>query len=154
MKHTKAALIWITDILMMLNIPFQISGGLAAKAYGAARELADIDIDIPDAKFALLKPKITEFIIFGPERIRDEKWDLLLLTLNYQGQEIDLSGSSSTKIFNNILNRWEGLVTDFATAEIKQIYGLELPIMKREALIAYKKVLARAVDIADIAAIS
>lgn len=48
MKNAKAALIWIADILKKQQIRFQISGGLAAIAYGANRPLADIDIDIPE----------------------------------------------------------------------------------------------------------
>ena len=54
MKNIKAALIWITNILKKHQIPFQISGGLAAIAYGASRSLADIDIDIPDNNLILL----------------------------------------------------------------------------------------------------
>lgn len=37
MKDTKTALIWITGILKKHQIPFQISGGLAAIAYGASQ---------------------------------------------------------------------------------------------------------------------
>lgn len=42
MKNTKSALIWITDILKQHQIPFQISGGLAAIAYGATRPFSKI----------------------------------------------------------------------------------------------------------------
>lgn len=55
MRDTKAALAWITGILKSSQVPFQISGGLAANVYGATRELADIDIDLPDEKFDLVR---------------------------------------------------------------------------------------------------
>ena len=48
MNNAKKALIWITDIIKKHHTPFQITGGLAAIAYGANRPLLDIDIDIPD----------------------------------------------------------------------------------------------------------
>lgn len=80
-----AALQWITTILQKLNISFQVAGGLAASAYGAVRPLNDIDIDIPESAFELLVPHVEEFITFGPEHFKDTQWDLMLMTLDYQG---------------------------------------------------------------------
>src|SRR5579872_2437385 len=106
MRDPKASLKWITDILKKLGIPFQISGGLAARAYGATRDLIDIDIDIPEDKFGVVQAKVSEFIIFGPSRLKTANWDLLLITLNHHGQEIDLSGTDTTKIFNKTTGKW------------------------------------------------
>ncbi len=150
MEHAKTTLIWITDLLKKLYIPFQISGGLAAKAYGAKRELEDIDIDIPDNKFELLKNSVQNYIIFGPERLKCEKWDLLLMTLDYHGQLIDISGAFTTKIFNSKTNEWHQLHTDFNKVETQSIFGLNLPVIPRTELIAYKQILSRDVDISDV----
>ena len=150
MRDTKAALAWIIDILRSSQIPFQISGGLAAKAYGATRELADIDIDIPDDKFDLVKDRVGDYIIFGPEHLKGEQWDLLLMTLNYKGQEIDISGAYRTKIFNKESGIWYPLITDFSKVVIRDIMGLQVPVIPRDELLTYKKILARAVDIIDI----
>ena len=67
MERVKAALIWITGILNSHHVPFQISRGLAARVYGATRPVADIDIDIPEEAFDLLKEDVAKFIIYGPE---------------------------------------------------------------------------------------
>jgi len=150
MRNTKAALIWITDLLKKHHIPFQITGGLAAKVYGATRPLADIDIDIPEDKFSLIENEVKEFIIFGPENFKSEKWDLLLMTLNYQGQEIDLSGAYHSKIFNDSTGQWVNLTEDFSKVELRKIFGLQFPVISRDELLRYKKVLARDVDLIDI----
>ena len=154
MSNAKAALIWITDILKKHNIPFQISGGLAANIYGATRPLADIDIDMPEDKFALLHEEVKKFIIFGPEQYKSEKWDLLLMTLNYQGQEIDLGGAYQTNIFNEATGQWQSITEDLSKAVIHDVMGIKAPVIPRETLLAYKKVLSREVDLIDVAEIS
>ena len=56
-KDPKAALHWIVAILNRHRVPFQITGGLAAKAYGSDRDLVDIDIDIPEEAFPASYPR-------------------------------------------------------------------------------------------------
>lgn len=144
------ALIWISDILKKHQIPFQITGGLAAIAYGASRPLADIDIDIPDDQFDRIIVDVRSYIIFGPERFKNDKWDLMLMTLNYQGQEIDLSGADSVRIFNEKTDEWILLNENLLTAPRKSVFDLDLPIIPLKNLIYYKKILAREVDLIDI----
>ena len=112
-KNTKAAFSWIIDILKKFNIPFQITGGLAAIAHGADRPLADIDIDIPEEYFPLVKSEVKDFIQYGPAQFKDETWDLMLMTLNYKGQLIDLSGTH-IKIYNKNTKEWQDFFTDFS----------------------------------------
>jgi hypothetical protein len=149
-RDTKAALIWITNILNKNNIPFQITGGLAARVYGAKRPLEDVDIDIPEDKFDLIKIEVANFITFGPKNFKSEKWDLLLMTLNYEGQEIDLSGAYHAKIFNESTGTWHKLTEDLSNVVIKEMFGLQLPVIPCNALLVYKKMLAREVDLIDI----
>lgn len=150
MKDTKTALIWITDILKKHQIPFQISGGLAAIVYGATRPLADIDIDIPDNKFDQIIEEIKPYIIYGPEHCKGDNWDLLLMTLNYQGQEIDISGADTTHIFDTQLKIWVVLTEDLPNAPTRNVMGLQLPVIPCQDLINYKKILSRDVDLIDI----
>ena len=62
MKNTQAAFHWIVNILKTHNIPFHVAGGLAAKSYGAQRELADIDLDIPEDRFEDIIPEVQKYI--------------------------------------------------------------------------------------------
>lgn len=147
MNTPKEALIWI---LKKHKIPFQISGGLAAIVYGANRPLADIDIDIPDDQFNHIINDVKPYIVFGPARFKSDKWDLMLMTLNYQGQEIDLSGADSTNIFNEQTGEWIKLTEDLTVAPVKKVFNLDLPVIPIKSLIFYKKILAREVDLIDI----
>lgn len=90
----KEALIWIINILNKHKIPYMITGGYAARIYGSNRPLADIDIDVSDKSLYKIIPSVQKFISHGPNRYKDNNWDILGLTLHYKGQEIGISGVS------------------------------------------------------------
>lgn len=148
--HTQNALRWICQLLRDLDVPFQITGGLAARAYGASRPLVDIDLDIPDELFAKVKNEVQPYITFGPARYQDESWDLILMTLSYEGQLIDISGATEVRIFNQQTKAWENLTTDFSRAEMKHVFDIIVPVIAKSELIFYKKALARSVDLIDV----
>ena len=150
MRDPKSALIWITNILNELHVPYQIAGGLAARAYGATRELIDIDIDIPEECFDAVKNKVNQYITFGPTQNTEKPWDILLMTINYHGQDIDIGGAHHAKIYNQATGQWHHLATDFSQCVQLEIYGIKVPVISRDDLLAYKKILSRPVDIADI----
>ena len=153
MRNTEAALRFIVTLLRKYTIPFQIGGGFAARVYGSERELADIDIAMPEDRFDELLPEIREYVVSGPERYLDEQWDVQLLTLNYEGQEIELVGSMGKKFFNKQEGKWIDSPSDFSSSYFTTVYGIEVPIMAKDKLIAYKKMLGRDVDVADVKAI-
>ena len=147
------ALKWIVSILRKHNVPFLISGGFAANIYGAKRPVNDIDIDVPEEKMELLLPDIKPYITFGPAEYKDEKWDLKLITLNYNGQEIDIGGAFDTKIFDEQNKVWVHCPAKFETAQIHTVYGVEVPIVRPQDLIEYKKLLSGEHQKTDIAAV-
>lgn len=68
--HT--ALLWIKEILTAMDIPYQTTGGLAAKCYGATRPLHDVDIYVPGEAIPKLEEKLKEYIEFGLAHYKDE----------------------------------------------------------------------------------
>ena len=135
------ALKWIIAILQRHDVPFQISGGLAANIYGAKRPVNDIDLDVPEDKMELLLPDIQQHITFGPAQYKDKKWDLKLITLNYDGQEIDIGGAFETKIFDEQNKAWKLFPAKFETARTHTIYGMPVPVSDPADIIKYKKLL-------------
>jgi hypothetical protein len=148
MKDIENALRWVVSVLEATNTPFQISGGFAARLYGSTRELADIDIDIPDEGFDKILPDVSPYVVFGPEQYVDEHWNLKLMILTYRGQVIDVAGEA--RIFDQNKQEWAVQKTNFADSNPCTIYGVTIPVIKKEALIVYKSKLLREVDREDI----
>ena len=149
-RRTKDAFKWIMEILRKCEISFQIQGGLAARIYGSHRRLADIDIGIPDNKLKELLPEVKRHIVYGPKRYIDENWDLLLMTLRYKGQEIDVFGNDSALMFDSKRKKWTKSRARLEGSEMKVVYDLRVPVIPKKELIEYKKALGRSVDISDI----
>ncbi|MES2203470.1 MAG: hypothetical protein V4474_04065 [Patescibacteria group bacterium] len=152
-KNTEAAFRWIVDLLQKHSIPFQISGGFAARLYGSQRKLHDIDIGIPDDRFEELLPELKQYITYGPAHYVDEQWDLKLVSLTYEGQDIDIAGRTTIKFFDTDTQSWAPAHQDLTKSETKEVYSLTVPVIPKAALIAYKKKLGRAVDIQDVQAL-
>ncbi|MFA4819678.1 MAG: hypothetical protein WC613_01830 [Candidatus Aenigmatarchaeota archaeon] len=141
MENTKEAFHWIIGVLKRYDVPFQITGGLAAKIYGSPRPLNDFDIDVPDERLREIVLDVRPYIVFGPAHHRDERWDILLMTLEYKGQEIDIDGGYGIKICDARTGKLVPVPTDFSHYEEREIFGLKVPVIPREDLIAYKRML-------------
>jgi len=149
-EKTLKALKWIVEILNEMNIPFQIGGGFAAIVYGVNRPLADIDIVIPTSSLLMLREKVKDHITYDLREYNDEKWNVTGMTIEYEGQEIDFAGAQGKKIFDEKTNTWVSLENDFSKSEYREINGIKIPIVPRDYLVAYKKILLRDVDKEDL----
>jgi hypothetical protein len=137
-EKTTRALKWMVEILNRLNISYQIAGGFAAKMYGSPRSVNDIDFDVHDEDLRRIVPEVSQYIKFGPARFKNEKWDCLLITLEYDGQEIDISGADTTKISNLAMTKWiEYPKQDFNTMKFV-VEGTSINVMNPIELMEYK----------------
>ena len=150
MKNSKKALTWIVGILKKHNVHFQISGGLAARVYGAIRELADIDVYVSSECFEKIKKDTQRFIIKGPKAYKDDQWRVWYVALKYCGQEIELCDAANTYFFDKTRGKWIKQKINFQHSNFKEVFGLKVPVMAKAELIAYKKRIQRRVDIIDI----
>ena len=136
----KKVLEWIVKIISINGINYQITGGLAANLYGSSREVYDIDIEVHDADVYKVYEVCKDYVIYGPERYMDEHFDLLLMTLEYGGQLIDVCGIDSMSI------RGESQEIDLGSAV--EVDGYRVVCLGD--LIEYKRLLGREVDLIDI----
>ncbi|MFZ1654616.1 MAG: hypothetical protein WBO92_01575 [Candidatus Moraniibacteriota bacterium] len=150
MKNSEAAFRWIIEIFKRHGLPFVVLGGLAARAYGSTRELNDIDLVIHRDNFERILPEVREYITFGPEMSQDEEAEGYSMVLQYKEQDIDIGAEEDCKIFNQATGQWELLETDFNNVDLKEVFGITVPVMKKEAIITEKLKFNRPVDHEDI----
>lgn len=144
------ALNWIVDYLEMYGIPYLVCGGLAAKAYGSSRALADIDIYVPHDYITQVSEMGKEYITFGPDHHVGEKWDLIYVQFERGGQKIEIGSDRECKIFNSRSGEWHQKVINFERYSVISLYGKPIRVMAKDDLISYKTILSREVDLEDI----
>lgn len=153
-SSTLNGLRWISEILGRLGVPYKIGGGFAAKAYGSPREINDIDISLPGSFFDAIVPEVAEYITAGPKHYRNEKWDCWTLSVNYKGQDIDMTDVDTLLMSNLDQSEWfKAKERRLYDAVPWTINGVEVLLMDPRDLIAYKKELGGEHQAIDIAAL-
>jgi len=145
---------WIVEILDKNKIPYKIGGGFAAKMYGSPREVNDIDISLSGKYFDVIVLEVSDYITAGPKHYLNKKWDCSTLSVNYKGQDIDMTDIDTLKMTDLANTKWmnvkenrlfDGIITD--------INGVTISIMDPRDLISYKKELGGEHQLIDIDAI-
>ncbi len=152
----EAALRWIAGLLQGQRIPFLICGGLAAIGYGSRRPLHDIDLFVPGDHFAQAVALGAQYLSKPAQHYCEaaEGWDLEYVQFRYQATKIEIGNAANARIWDTAVGRWVALELDFARCQYRPLLGIEVPLMERADLIAYKRRLGRPVDLEDIAAIA
>jgi hypothetical protein len=145
------ALEWITELLAELEIPYQVVGGLAARAYGASRPVVDVDMYVPDMD-ALKRVTVAagEHVTRLPEHHRDAHWDLTFLTVLRSGWRIEIAAGESAKVFDVGNSSWQPAGIRFDQSEERAVEGVLIQVMPLPQLLDYKEGVAREVDLLDI----
>jgi hypothetical protein len=151
MRKEEKALRWIVSLLRTAGVSFQVAGGLAARAYGAERPIADLDFYVPTARLEGIAKAAAEYVEHGPMHICEAGWDITFMKLSYAGQRIELGGAEDVRIFDHRTGQWAEQDIDLSKAEMRKVLGVEVPVMPFEQLVAYKRRLNRAVDRQDLA---
>lgn len=151
MPDPSRALAWAAEVFRRNQVPFQVVGGLAARAYGATRPLVDLDFYVPLREFwPVLQPEVGRFVTWGPAHHRDAHWDISFVKLTYAGQPIELGDSTEAFFFDMSVEEWRRQVITYDRARWRKVLGVEVPIMPRAELVQYKQRLGRPVDVQDL----
>ncbi len=144
------ALRWITRLFEEEGIPYQVVGGVAARAYGSKRPVLDIDIYIPEAGLFRLLPRVRTHLTRPPARYKSDLFDVNLTVLNYGDREIELCTAEGARLFDSKMNRWVPHTIHFNESTRRPVEGVPVPLIPLGRLIEYKNLLGRPVDLQDI----
>jgi len=150
-RNTEQASNRIFHLLHQNKIPFYVSWWLAARLYGVDRPLADIDIEVRDDDVHRIASLAHPYITYGPERYIDNEFDLLLMTLSYEGQDIDICWSDTQKIYEKTWARRVDLTRETWPLSYLEYFSHIIPVIPHERLVYYKSLIRRDVDLYDIA---
>lgn len=148
-KQTRA-LEWIVALLDRYKVPYQTAGGLAARAYGAKRDLVDFDFYVPTEKLAAMAAAAEQHLVRPPTHHKDQNWDITFMTFEYGGQRIELGGADGARYFDRQSRVWTDVEVDFGRSVPCHVFGIEIPVMPFDQLAAYKRALDRKVDRRDL----
>ena len=143
------ALLRLVRALDAAGIGYQLSGGLAGNVHGSSWPLHDIDVDVAGARIAEVAALFPGEVRHGPARFVDDEFDLTLLRLELDGVPVDVSAADDAWIFTRTGERVP-LRIELARAERKVFRGMVLRVAPLDDLIAYKRLLGRDRDVADL----
>lgn len=149
-------LAWLVARLDTLGIPYVASGGLAGNLHGSDWPLHDIDLDVPGSRLVDVATAIAAAFpsatIVGPRPYADEEFALELLTARVDGVDVDVSAAESV-----VLCSPDGTRRAWPTAldahETRTVGALAVRVVPLTQLLAYKRVIGRAADVAALEAL-
>jgi hypothetical protein len=154
-EKTKEALKWIVEILDRNNIPYRIGGGFAANIYGSGRPINDIDISLSGKFFPIIVNETSEYITAGPKHYSNAKWDCDTLSLNYKGQDIDMTDIDTLRMSNKEETEWFQTKEKYRKYEpiSTDVEGIKVSLIDPRDLAEYKKHLGGDHQLIDIEAV-
>ena len=125
-------------------------GGLAARAFGATRDLVDLDFYVPETALPVLAQALAPEDAVGPTRVQSAQWDVSVLVVEIAGCPVEFGAAEGARWRDAGTGRWHDAGVDFTRAETHSVLGVPTPVMPRDELIAYKAALDRDVDLLDL----
>jgi hypothetical protein len=147
----KEVLNFLVQTLRGEDITFQVSGGLAAIAHGATRSLYDIDLEIHKKDVETVRTLFREYITEDWNNDldgEDDQFDIWMMKLEIRGVPVDINQVEDVYLISKTGERT--LQPSDMDTESKVVEGITIPALRKEPLIAYKKILGRDTDLIDI----
>lgn len=150
MRDPAAALRWIGGELRRLGVPYQAVGGLAAVAWGSSRTIVDLDFYVPGTALGALRERLRANVIFGPDRLRGDLWDVTVLAFSQAGVTVELGSADDARYRDREREMWVLAGVQFDRSVPRTVWHETVPVMPRDELIRYKRALRREVDLLDL----
>ncbi len=151
-QRHRVILVSIIENLESRGIRYQVTGGIAGNVYGSAWPPHDIDLEIGAADFETVAKLFEAKMMQPPHHFINEEFDLRLMTLSFDGIEVDINQTEDCYLITKDGARVP-CSTDLSKSERRKFLGLELMVQPLEDLIAYKRIIGRTNDVADLSAL-
>jgi hypothetical protein len=130
---------------------YQFSGGFAGNLHGSRWPLHDLDVDVAQRDL----PRLAEFLqpyTYHPLGLyEDAEFRLHLVRATFEGVDIDVSQAEDA--YGCSGGQWVPLGTDLAHRQRVPWLDLHVWVQPLEALIAYKALIGRSADVAELRAL-
>jgi hypothetical protein len=139
---------WLINCLEEADVCYQFSGGFAGNLHGSYWPLQDIDIDVAQQDLPRLVERMKPYISQPLEFYEDAEFRLHLLRVHYEGVDIDINQAEGA--YGRCEGQWIALDTDLHKRQQVTVLDRRVWVQPLEGLIAYKKLIGRAADVADL----
>ncbi|CAN5498870.1 hypothetical protein BH11CYA1_BH11CYA1_24230 [soil metagenome] len=141
----------VKQLVSLLNehkVPYQFTGGLAGNIYGSQWPLKDIDLEMPRAHIELVAYLLRQHIVSPMRFYQDEEFQLVMLNLKIGTTAVDINQIEAQQVCHK--GQWVPLAVDIKKAQIMPFYGIKVSVQPLDQLIAYKTLIGRTDDVADL----
>jgi hypothetical protein len=146
-NHIKALKL-IISIFHEHNITYRVTGGLAGNLYGSQWQLQDIDIEVAQRDINKIVELFQEYIVIHLMRLVDDEFDLLMLTLEVHGVDVEINQAEDAFVFSE--DATVRLNHDLSNYNTVAFEGLEIRVQPLDQIINYKELLGRENDLYDL----
>lgn len=138
----------LIDVMEEHQINFVVIGGLAAIAWGARRDLADIDIQVGRDDFAKVAEVFVDKIVQAPRHYETEKWDINQMIVRLHGVDVDICQAEDFYVKKDGASH--AVANTVGNAPVLKVDDLEISVLPLDDLVAYKRLISRPVDQDDL----
>jgi hypothetical protein len=127
---------------------YQLTGGFAGNLHGSRWPLHDLDVDVARADLARLAELLKPYTTRPLGLYVDDEFELQLLRAELEGVAIDVS--QAEEAFARVGGQRVSLGIDLERRQRVRVLDLEVWVQPLAELIAYKELLGRFADVADL----
>ena len=142
---------WLIRCLDAAAACYQFSGGFAGNLHGSRWPLHDLDVDVAKQDLPRLAALLQPYVYHPFGLSEDAEFRLDLLRAKFEGVGIDVNQAEDA--YGRSAEQWVPLGTDLARRQRVPLLDLHVWVQPLEALIAYKELIGRSADVAELRAL-
>jgi len=130
---------------------YQFSGGFAGNLHGSRWPLHDLDVEVSQQDLPRLAALLQPYISHPLGWYEDAEFRLYLMRAQVEGVDIDVSQAEDA--YGRSGGQWVPLGTDLARRQWVPLLDLHVWVQPLDALVAYKALIGRSADMAELRAL-